>query len=166
MGDDSLQPKTQSQGNKPPPRPPCGTAVGLGPDDDDSDKRRRATITKPAEGEAKFSRRSNNRNSYAHVILKIEPNGRGNGSRVTSEASTSMIPTGYVRAVVNGVRGALAGGMVIGHPAVDGKPVVDVSVKVIGGSFHKTDSSDLAFKLAAIFAIRDAVGKANPIAIV
>jgi elongation factor G len=157
--------KPLSSGNKPPPRPPRRTFVGLGPDGGDSDKNRRATITKPANGEGRFIRQSGGRGHYGHVIVKIEPKGRGGGIEIIIDVSGRAIPGKYIKPVTDAVREALDGGMVIGNPAVDGLPIVDIVVRVVDGSFDETDSSELAFGLAGIFAIKDAMKKADLIMI-
>jgi elongation factor G len=99
------------------------------------------------------------------VIVKVEPNGRGKGIEIVNDMLGDAIPAEYIKHVTRGVREALDGGVAIGHPAVDGHPVVDIVVRVIDGSFHETDSSELAFTMAGIFAVKDAVKKAAPIAI-
>jgi elongation factor G len=161
MKNDDPQPKTQPSGNKPPPRPPRDTAVGLGPSDD-SDKKRRATITKVVFGEGKFIRQSGGRGQYGHVKVKIEP---GKGVEIISDVSSDAIPTKYIKAVTDAIREALDSGELINNPAFEGHPIVDIIVRVVDGSFDETDSSDLAFKMAGIFAIKDAVKKADPIII-
>ena len=99
------------------------------------------------------------------MIVKIEPNGRGKGVEIISDVSGSAIPEEYIKPVIEGVRQALDGGMAVGNPAVDDHAIIDIIVRVVDGSFHKTDSSDMAFKLAGIFAIKDAIKKAVPIVI-
>jgi elongation factor G len=161
MKNDDPQPKTQPSGNKPPPRPPRNTAVGLGPSDD-SDKKRRATITKIAYGEGKFIRQSGGRGQYGHVRVKIEP---GKGVEIISDVSNDAIPAKYIKPVTDAIREALDSGDLIDNPAFEGHPIVDIVVRVVDGSFDETDSSDLTFKMAGIFAIKDAVKKADPIII-
>ena len=108
---------------------------------------RRVTITEAATGEGKFSRPGN----YGHVVVKIEPTARGKGVEILSEIAGAALPEGYVKSASDGVREALLEG------AVPGCQVVDVIVRVVGGSCHPTDSSELAFKLAGIFAIKHAL---------
>jgi elongation factor G len=164
MKEDDQQPKPQPSGNRPPPRPPSRTAVGLGPDGKDSDgdgsdKKGHSTITRVATGEGRFIRQSGGRGQYGHVIVKIEPNLRGKGIEIISDVSDSAIPAKYIKPVTDAVREALGANGVLGNP------VVDIIVRVVDGSFDETDSSDLAFKMAGIFAIKDAVKKADPIMI-
>jgi len=129
------------------------------------DNSKRATITATADGEGRFIRNSASRRQYGHVRTRIEPNQKGKGIEIIYEASCDEIPERFSNSVTDGVRVSLGGDMVIGHPAVDGHPIDDIIVHVVGGSFHKTDSSDLAFKMAAIFAMRDAMKKAEPVEI-
>ena len=164
MNERAPRPKNKTAGSGRPPRPPRNTATGLAGDGGDSDRRDRATVTKIASGEGRFIRNSGGRSQYGHVIVKIEPNGRGKGIEIVNDVAGGAIPREFVEAAREGVREALDSGMVIGHPAVDDRPLVDVVVRVIGGS-TRTDSSDLAFRLAGIFAIKDAVKKADPIVI-
>ena len=162
MKNDDPEPKTQPSGNKQPPRPPRRTAVGLGPDGDDSGKKRRASITKFAYGEGKFIRQSGGRGQYGHVKVKIEP---GKDVEIISDVSSDAIPAKYIKPVTDAIREALDSGVLIDNPAFEGHPIVDIVVRVVDGSFDETDSSDLAFKMAGIFAIKDAVKKADPIII-
>jgi elongation factor G len=124
---------------------------------DDGDKRR-LTVTKSADGEGKFIRGSKPRAQYGHVIVRIEPNGRGKGATILSEVSDGIIPRRFVEAVTDGIRESLEYG-------IDGSPVVDVVVHISGGSWNEHDSDDLAFKMAGIFAVKDAVKKAETISI-
>jgi len=159
------QPKTKPAGYRPPPRPPTRAGVGLYPEGEDSGRKPHATITKVAEGEGKFIRHSGGRGQYGHVIVKVEPNGRGKGIVISSETIAGAIPVEYIKPVTDGIREALDGCLFIGHPVVDGKQVVDIVVCIVGGSSDKSDSNEMAFKLAGIFAIRDAIKNAGLIAI-
>ena len=85
MEKDDPKPEPKSDANRPPPRPPRSAAIGLGPEGDDPDKKHRATVTKAAAGEGRFIRHSGGRGQYGHVILKVEPNGRGRGIEVINE---------------------------------------------------------------------------------
>jgi elongation factor G len=166
MKDDDLQPKTQPSGSRPPPRPPRSTAIGLGPDGDDSDKKRRGddsdkkrrmTISKVVFGEGKFIRQSGGTGQYGHVKVKIEP---GKGVEIVSDVSSDAIPARYIKPVTDAIREALDFGVVY-----ENCPIVDIVVRIVDGSFDETDSSDLAFKMAGIFSIKDAMKKADPIII-
>src|SRR5205823_4383640 len=117
----------------------------------------RETITKPAEGEGKFIRQSGGRGQYGHALVTIEPNGRGKGVEVLNEIVGGAIPKEYIPAVIDGIEEAIKGGVLAGYP------MVDMKVAVVDGTFHEVDSSELAFKMAGIFALKEAVKKATPI---
>jgi elongation factor G len=117
----------------------------------------RETITKPAEGEGKFIRQSGGRGQYGHAIVKLAPNERGKGVEIVNEIVGGAIPREYIPAVEDGIEEAVAGGVLAGYP------MVDIKVAIVDGSFHEVDSSELAFKMAGIFALKEAVKKANPI---
>ena len=117
----------------------------------------RETITKRAEGEGKFIRQSGGRGQYGHAIVIVEPSGAGKGTEIENKVVGGNIPKEYIPAVIDGVEEALGGGVLAGYP------VVDVKVSIIDGSFHEVDSSELAFKMAGIFALKEATKKAGPI---
>lgn len=117
----------------------------------------RETITKAAEGEGKFIRQSGGRGQYGHAMITLEPNERGKGIEVENKIVGGAIPKEYIPAVIAGVNEAIAGGVLAGFP------MVDVKVAVVDGTFHEVDSSELAFKMAGIFALKDAAKKANGI---
>ena len=117
----------------------------------------RETITKPADGEGKFIRQSGGRGQYGHALVKIEPNQRGKGVEVENKIVGGSIPKEFIPAVIDGVNEAISNGVLAGYQ------MVDVKVEVIDGSFHEVDSSELAFKMAGIFAFKDAAKKATPI---
>jgi hypothetical protein len=148
-------PNPDPSGLRPPPRPPHGTAPGLGPEGGDS---RKFTITKSAEGEGKFARQSGGLSHYGHVIVRVESNERGKGSTISSEVSDSAIPKQYLKIVTETVH------MMLDY-AYEERPVVDVIVRVVGGSWDEQSSSDLAFRMASIFAIKNAVKSAGPVPI-
>ncbi len=117
----------------------------------------RETITKGAEGEGKFIRQSGGRGQYGHAVITLAPNQRGKGVEIESKIVGGAIPKEYIPAVIDGVEEAVAGGVLAGYP------MVDIKVEIVDGTFHEVDSSELAFKMAGIFALKDAVKKANPI---
>ncbi|MHC1769553.1 MAG: elongation factor G [Verrucomicrobiia bacterium] len=117
----------------------------------------RETLTKAAEGEGKFIRQSGGRGQYGHAILRVEPNAPGKGVEIESKVVGGNIPKEYIPAVIDGVEEALAGGVLAGYP------MVDVKVFVMDGSFHEVDSSELAFKMAGIFAFKEAAKGAAPV---
>jgi elongation factor G len=117
----------------------------------------RETVTKSAEGEGKFIRQSGGKGQYGHACITLAPNARGKGVEIENKIVGGAIPKEYISPVIDGIEEAIAGG------ALAGFPVVDVKVAVVDGTFHEVDSSELAFKMAGIFALKDAAKKANPI---
>ncbi len=117
----------------------------------------RETILKPADGEGKFIRQSGGRGQYGHALIKIQPNERGKGVEITNEIVGGAIPKEYIPAVIDGIEEAIKGGVYAGYQ------VIDIKAQVVDGTFHEVDSSELAFKMAGIFALKDAFKKANPI---
>ena len=107
------------------------------------------TITKPIEIVGKHIQQSGGRGQYGHVVFTMKPGERGSGVVFESKIVGGTIPREYIPAVKQGVfEGALSG-------ALAGYPATDISVELIDGSFHVVDSSELAFKLAAIYAFKD-----------
>jgi len=117
----------------------------------------RETITKHADVEGKFIRQSGGRGQYGHACVTIEPNERGKGVEIESKIVGGAIPKEYINPTIDGIEEAIKGGVLAGYP------MVDVKVAIVDGTFHEVDSSELAFKMAGIFALKDAVKKANPI---
>jgi elongation factor G len=117
----------------------------------------RETITKEAEGEGKFIRQSGGRGQYGHACVKVQPNEKGKGTEVTNEIVGGTIPKEYVPAVIDGIEEAIKSGVYAGYQ------VIDIKVQVTDGSFHEVDSNELAFKMAGIFALKDAFKKAGPV---
>ncbi len=117
----------------------------------------RETILKSADGEGKFIRQSGGRGQYGHAFVKVQPNERGKGVEIENEIVGGAIPREYIPAVIDGIEEAVKGGVYAGYQ------VIDIKVQVVDGTFHEVDSNELAFKMAGIFALKDAFKKANPI---
>ncbi len=117
----------------------------------------RETFTKAAEGEGKFIRQSGGRGQYGHAVITVQPNERGKGIEIENKIVGGTIPKEYVPAVIDGIEEAIKGGVMAGYQ------VVDIKVQIIDGSFHEVDSNELAFKMAGIFALKEAAKKAHPI---
>jgi len=117
----------------------------------------RETITKPAEGEGKFIRQSGGRGQYGHALVTVQPNERGKGIEIENKIVGGAIPREYIPAVIDGIEEAIKGGVYAGYQ------VIDVKVQIVDGTFHEVDSNELAFKMAGIFALKDAFKKASPI---
>ncbi|HTJ79029.1 MAG TPA: elongation factor G, partial [Rariglobus sp.] len=117
----------------------------------------RETILKAAEGEGKFIRQSGGKGQYGHVVVKMEPNEKGKGVEVINETVGGSIPKEFIKPSTEGILEAANNGVVAGYP------VVDVIIRIVDGSFHDVDSSEMAFKMAGIFAFKDAMKEAQPI---
>ncbi len=117
----------------------------------------RETIRKMAEAEHKYAKQSGGRGQYGHCYLRVEPQEVGEGYQFVDEVKGGVIPKEYIPAIEKGVKEAMQSGVSAGYP------VVDVKVTVYDGSYHEVDSSEIAFKMAAIFAFKDACQKANPV---
>ncbi len=110
----------------------------------------RETIRKAVEQEGKYIRQSGGRGQYGHVYLKVEPLGRGEGFKFVDKIVGGAIPKEYIPAVEKGVKEAAESGVIAGYP------LVDFQATLFDGSFHEVDSSEMAFKMAAIEAMRAA----------
>lgn len=117
----------------------------------------RETITTAADGEGKFVRQSGGKGQYGHVVCTIEPNEKGKGIEVVNETVGGSIPKEFIKPSTDGIMEAANNGVVAGFP------VVDAIVRIKDGSFHEVDSSEMAFKMAGIFAFKDAMKNAGPI---
>ena len=115
------------------------------------------TILVPADGEGKLIKQSGGRGQYGHVIIKIAPNARGKGITIENKVVGGNIPKEYIPACVKGLKEATHNGVIGGYP------VIDIHVDIVDGSYHDVDSNELAFKMAAIFSLKDALKKAKPI---
>jgi elongation factor G len=116
----------------------------------------RETIRKAAKAEEKYARQTGGRGQYGHVVLEIEPNEAGKGFEFVNQIVGGAIPKEYIPAVEKGVREALEGGILAGYE------MVDVLVRLVFGSYHEVDSSEMAFKIAGSIAFKEAARKASP----
>ncbi len=117
----------------------------------------RETILQPADGEGKLVKQSGGRGQYGHVILDVAPLERGKGLVIENKVVGGNIPKEYIPAVKKGIEEAVLNGVVAGYR------VIDIQVNILDGSYHEVDSNELAFKMAGIFAVKDAMKKAKPI---
>ncbi len=117
----------------------------------------RETITAEAKGEGVLKKQSGGKGQYGHVILRVTPNERGKGHTTEDKVVGGNIPKEFINPCFTGIREAMMNGVVAGHP------VVDVHVELLDGSSHDVDSTEQAFKMAAIFAMRDAFRSASSI---
>jgi elongation factor G len=117
----------------------------------------RETIAREAIAEGRYIRQTGGRGQYGHVWLKVEPLPRGAGFEFVNQITGGVIPSEFIPAVEKGVREAMEAGVLAGYP------VVDVRVTLFDGSYHEVDSSELAFKLAAEIAFKEACKQAGMI---
>jgi elongation factor G len=117
----------------------------------------RETVRRPAEGNGRFVRQTGGKGQYGHVVLTLEPGAKGSGFEFVDKIVGGTIPREYMRAIEHGIRETLDTGVYAGYP------MVDVRTTVHDGSYHEVDSSEMAFKIAASMALKDAVEKAKPV---
>ena len=115
----------------------------------------RETIRSSARAEGKFVRQSGGRGQYGHVWLELEPLPPGEGFEFVNAIKGGVIPGEFIPAVGKGINDARESG------ALGGFPVVDIKVSLVDGSFHEVDSSEVAFRTAAVMAFREGVKKAG-----
>ncbi len=116
----------------------------------------RETIRKAAECEGKYIRQSGGRGQYGHVWIKFEPN-EGKGFEFVDAIVGGSVPREYIKPTGEGLEDALGNGMIAGYP------VIDVKATLFDGSYHDVDSSEMAYKIAASFALREAAKKCDPV---
>jgi elongation factor G len=117
----------------------------------------RETIRQKAEAQGKYIKQSGGRGQYGDCWIRVEPQEEGAGNEFKDEIKGGVIPKDYIPAIQKGVQEALDQG------AMAGFPMVDVKSTVYDGSYHEVDSSEAAFKMAAIFGFREACKKASPV---
>lgn len=116
----------------------------------------RETIKTPSDVEGKFVRQSGGRGQFGHVWVKFEPN-EGEGYEFVNKIVGGVVPREYIPSVDKGLNAALEGGMIAGYP------VIDVKCTLFDGSYHDVDSSQIAFEVAASYAVREAVKHCQPV---
>jgi len=117
----------------------------------------RETMLKPSDGNGKFIRQSGGRGQYGHAVIKMEPLEKGKGVELENKIVGGSIPKEFIKPTFDGIKEAALSGVVAGYP------VIDFKITLVDGSFHDVDSSEMAFKMAGIFAFKDAMKNANPI---
>lgn len=117
----------------------------------------RETIKTPIQKEYKYAKQSGGRGQYGHVFIKMEPTEPGSGYKFINEISGGVIPKEYIPAVDKGIQEAMQSGVLAGYP------VVDFQVTLYDGSYHDVDSSEMAFKIAASMAFKEACRSASPV---
>ena len=118
----------------------------------------RETITRALPKiEHKYVKQTGGHGQYGHVVISMEPTERGSGVQFENKIVAGAIPKEYHKAVENGIYEAAESGVMAGYP------VTDIKVTLFDGSYHEVDSSEVAFRMAAIFAFREGIEKAQPV---
>ena len=117
----------------------------------------RETIRGTADCEGKYVRQSGGRGQYGHVWIKFEPNEEGSGFEFLDAIVGGSVPREYIKPTEEGLKDALEKGMIAGYP------VIDIKATLFDGSYHDVDSSEMAYKIAASFALREAGKKCKPV---
>lgn len=117
----------------------------------------RETIRGVAEAQGKHAKQSGGRGQYGDVWIRFEPTESGEGFEFVDQIKGGVVPQEYRPAVEKGIRDTLAGGVIAGYP------MIGVKATLYDGSYHDVDSSELAFNLAAILAVREGIPKAKPV---
>ncbi len=117
----------------------------------------RETFTQAAEVEGKFVRQSGGRGQYGHVWIKFEPQEAGDGYEFKDAVVGGVVPREYIGSVDAGLKDALQTGQLSGFP------VVDIKATLFDGSYHDVDSSEMAYKIAASMALKNAYDKCKPV---
>jgi elongation factor G len=116
----------------------------------------RETIRKPAKVDNRFKRQTGGHGQFGHVVIEFEPLPSGSGFEFGDKIVGGVVPKQYIPAVEKGLRETLAEGVLAGYP------VVDLRARLVDGSYHTVDSSEMAFKVAASQALKRAFPEANP----
>ncbi len=116
----------------------------------------RETIKLPGKGEGKYIKQSGGRGSYGHVVIEFEPN-HDKGFEWVDKITGGRVSKEYINAAKSGLVDALQNGIVAGYP------MIDVKATIVDGSMHDVDSNELAYKIAASFALKEAAKKMQPV---
>ncbi|MEW5717122.1 MAG: elongation factor G [Chloroflexota bacterium] len=117
----------------------------------------RETITRAVKAEGRFVRQTGGRGQYGHCWLELEPLEKGKGFEFEDAIRGGAIPREYIPAIEKGVRESLDSGVIAGYP------VVDLKARLVDGSYHEVDSSEMAFKIAGSMALKAGVQRASPV---
>ena len=117
----------------------------------------RETIRKAVKQEGKFVRQSGGRGQFGHVVLELEPRQPGEGYEFVNDIVGGVIPKEYIPGVDKGIQEAMETGPLAGYP------VIDMRAKLVFGSYHEVDSSEMAFRIAGSMAFKEGFMKAKPV---
>ncbi len=116
----------------------------------------RESISTNAKGHGELKKQSGGTGQYGVVDIEVRPNEKGKGLTIENKVTGGAIPKEFIKSVISGVEDSMSNGVVGGYP------VIDVHVDIVDGEAHDVDSTDNSFKVAAVFAVRDAFEKAGP----
>ncbi len=117
----------------------------------------RETIKKKAKAQGKYKKQTGGRGQYGDAHIEFEPMERGTGFEFLDKVVGGVVPKSYIPAVEKGLREALPKGYLAGYP------MVDIRASLVFGSYHEVDSSEMAFKIAASLAFKEAMKSASPV---
>ena len=117
----------------------------------------RETIKKKVTAEGKYIRQTGGRGQYGHVVLELEPQEPGKGFEFENKVVGGAVPKEYIAPVQKGISEAMENGVLAGYP------MVDIKVRIIDGSYHDVDSSEMAFKIAGSMGFKEGAHKAHPV---
>ena len=117
----------------------------------------RETFRESAKVEGKFVRQSGGRGQFGHVWIEFSPNEEGAGFEFENGIVGGVVPREYIPAVEAGLRDSLDNGVIAGYP------LIDIKARLFDGSYHDVDSNEMAFKVAASMALKNAISKVNPV---
>ncbi len=115
----------------------------------------RETVLKPSHSDTKFVKQSGGHGQYGHVIIDLEPKPRGHGVTVENKVVGGRIPKEFIKPIEAGLKEAAFTGVLAGYN------VIDVNIRIVDGSYHPVDSSEMAFKICASMAFKDAAKKSG-----
>ena len=117
----------------------------------------RETIKKKVTAEGKYVRQTGGRGQYGHVVLDLEPQEPGKGFEFENKIVGGSVPKEYIAPVQKGIEEAMENGVLAGYP------MVDIKVRIIDGSYHDVDSTEMAFKIAGSIGFKEGAARANPV---
>lgn len=115
------------------------------------------TFRTHAEAEGKYIRQTGGSGNYGHCRLRVDPREPGTGYEFVNDVKSGAVPSKFIQPIDQGVRSAMEDGILAGFP------IADVKVTLCGGSYHETDSNEMAFKFAAAIAFKEAARRASPL---
>ena len=115
------------------------------------------TIKKTVKQDTRFVKQSGGKGQFAHIVIEVGPNEKGKGYIFENKITGGSIPKEFIPAVSEGIKEAMRNGVLAGYP------VEDIKVKLLDGSYHEVDSSEMSFKIAGSMAFKEAARKADPV---